>query len=134
ESVGNKLPDPITLFVIFAAVVLIGSALAAALGVSVIHPADGKTIDAQNLLTAANIRRMITEMVRNFAAFPPLAMVLVTMIGIGVAERSGLITTALKRLVTIVPRSALSATLVFSGVMSSMAADAGYVVLTPLGA
>jgi aminobenzoyl-glutamate transport protein len=73
-------------------------------------------------------------MVKNFASFPPLGLVLVTMIGIGVAERSGLVTAALKRLATMVPKSALSATLVFAGIMSSMAADAGYVVLTPLGA
>jgi aminobenzoyl-glutamate transport protein len=134
ERVGNRLPDPITLFVLFAVLVVVGSALAAALGVGVTHPADGKIISAQNLLSAANIRRMITEMVKNFSTFPPLGTVLVTMIGIGVAERSGLITTGLKSLVTFVPRSALSATLVFAGVMSSMAADAGYVVLTPLGA
>jgi aminobenzoyl-glutamate transport protein len=134
ERVGNRLPDPLTLFVIFAALVVAGSAVMSGLGVSVTHPADGKIITAHNLLTADGLRQMLTEMVKNFASFPPLGLVLVTMIGIGVAERSGLITAALKRLVMLVPKSALTATLVFAGVMSSMAADAGYVVLTPLGA
>lgn len=134
ERVGNRLPDPLTLFVIFAALVVVASAVMSGLGVSVTHPADGKVITAHNLLTGEGLRQMLTEMVKNFANFPPLGLVLVTMIGIGVAERSGLITAALKRLVMLVPKSALTATLVFAGVMSSMAADAGYVVLTPLGA
>src|SRR5690606_19102831 len=86
------------------------------------------------LLSSHNIRRMFTDLVKNFASFPPLGLVLVTVIGIGVAERSGLIDSALKRLVTAVPKSLLSATLVFGGIMSNMAADAGYIVLTPLGA
>lgn len=134
ERVGNRLPDPLTLFVIFAGLVIVASAIAASLGVAVTHPADGRIVTAENLLTGANIRRMLTDMVKNFTSFPPLGLVLVTMIGIGVAERSGLITAALRRLVTVVPKSALPATLVFGGVMSNIAADAGYVVLTPLGA
>jgi aminobenzoyl-glutamate transport protein len=134
EKVGNRLPDPLTLFVIFCFIVIVLSALIAAMDVSVIHPADGRVIAAESLLSAKNIQRMFTEMVRNFALFPPLGMVLVTMIGIGVAERSGVISSALKQLVTIVPPVLLPATLVFAGIMSSMAADAGYVVLTPLGA
>ncbi len=134
ERVGNRLPDPLTLFAIFCLMVIVISAIASALGVSVTHPADGRVIAAENLLSAANIRRMFTDMVKNFASFPPLGMVLVTMIGIGLAERSGVVTTALKKLVTYVPKFLLPATLVFAGIMSSMVADAGYVVLTPLGA
>jgi aminobenzoyl-glutamate transport protein len=77
---------------------------------------------------------MLTEAVTNFATFPPLGTVLVAMIGIGVAERSGLIGTALKRMVEVVPARAITAALVFTGVNASMAADAGFVVLVPLGA
>lgn len=73
-------------------------------------------------------------MVENFVGFAPLGTVLVTMLGIGVAERSGLISAMLRGLVTSVPRFLMTAALVFGGIMSSMAADAGYVVLTPLGA
>jgi len=133
EKTGNKLPDPLTLFFLFSLIVVVLSGVFAFMGLSATHP-DGRLIAVQNLLSVEGIRRMLTEAVRNFTSFPPLGMVLVTMIGIGVAERSGLITAALKRLVTAVPASLLTATLVFSGVMSSMAADAGYVVLTPLGA
>ena len=80
------------------------------------------------------IRWMLTSAVDNFIGFAPLGPVLTVMIGIGVAERTGFISMGLKVLVTRVPASLLTATVVFAGVMSSMAADAGYVVLTPLGA
>lgn len=134
ERSGNKLPDPTTLFVLMILFVIFGSVVASMIGVSATHPADGRIIAAESLLSSSNIRRMLTDMVKNFAGFPPLGLVLVTVIGIGVAERAGLINSALKGLVTSVPKSLLSATLVFAGIMSSLAADAGYVVLTPLGA
>jgi aminobenzoyl-glutamate transport protein len=72
-------------------------------------------------------------MVKNFALFPPLGLVLVTMIGIGIAERSGFIAACLTKLVMAVPEKLLTATLVFAGISASLAADAGYVVLTPMG-
>lgn len=134
ERVGNRLPDPITLFAALSLFVLAISWLAGSFGLSATHPADGRVIEAANLLSVDGIRRILTEAVGNFADFPPLGLVLVTMLGVGVAERSGLVVTGLKALVMSVPRTLLTATLVFGGVMSSMAADAGYVVLTPLGA
>jgi aminobenzoyl-glutamate transport protein len=134
ERVGNRLPDPITLFAAFAIGIVIISWFASSVNLSAVHPGTGASIEAVNLLSGAGVRRMFTQAVANFAAFPPLALVIVVIIGIGVTERSGLITVALKRLVSAVPESLLTATLVFGGIMSSMAVDAGYVVLTPLGA
>lgn len=134
ERAGNKLPDPTSMFIILCFSVLAISWLLSHLGVSAVHPADQKVIAVENLLSSSNIQRIFTDMVKNFAAFPPLGTVLVTIIGIGVAEKSGLITAALKAMVTAVPKSLLTPSLVFAGVMSSMASDAGYVVLTPLGA
>ncbi|MCO4756047.1 MAG: AbgT family transporter, partial [Bacteriovoracaceae bacterium] len=134
ENVGNKLPDPTTIFIILTFGILAVSWLFSFIGVSAVHPATKETILIENLLSSGNIQRIFTEMVHNFANFPPLGMVLVTVVGIGIAEKSGLIDTALKKLVTAVPKSALTATLVFGGITSSMAADAGYIVLTPLGA
>jgi aminobenzoyl-glutamate transport protein len=133
EKVGNRLPDPITLFFLFSVGILVLSWLLSQWGVAAAHP-DGRMIDVKNLLSVAGLQRILSEAVNNFIQFPPLATVLVTMLGIGVAERTGLMSAALKRLVTAVPPSLLTATLVFAGVMSSMASDAGYVVLTPLGA
>ena len=134
EKVGNRLPDPVTLFFLCAIGVLIFSWLFSMLELSAIHPADSRVIEVKNLLSLDGIQMILTKAVSNFTAFPPLGLVLVTMLGVGVAERSGYIQTGLKVLVTSVPKSLLTATLVFGGIMSSMAADAGYVVLTPLGA
>lgn len=134
ERVGNRLPDPLLLFVLFSALVVFFSALASSWGLEVGHPASGERVKVVNLLSATGLRRMLTEAVENFVRFPPLGTVLVAVLGIGVAERSGFIGAALQLLVSRVPRSALTAALVFAGVMSSMAADAGFVVLIPLGA
>jgi aminobenzoyl-glutamate transport protein len=100
----------------------------------VVHPGTGESIAVENLLSTKYIRMMFTEAVTNFTQFPPLGLVLVTMIGIAVAERGGFITAMLRRTVHVVPHSLLTAALVFTGVMSSLVADAGYVVLIPLGA
>lgn len=134
ELIGNRLPDPITLFLILCGLVILSSWLGSMLGISVTHPVNQQEIAVTNLLSVENIRRMLHDMVKNFAAFPPLGLVLVTMIGIGVAERSGLVTAGLTKLVMAVPQSLLTATLVFAGISANLAADAGYVVLTPLGA
>ncbi len=134
EKGGNKLPDPWTLFLFMAAGVLALSALLSGLGVEVISPSDQSTIKVINLLNPEGIRKIFTDMTKNFANFPPFAVVLVCMLGIGVAEKSGLISVTLRKFVTIVPSWLLPATLVFAGVMSNVASDAGYVVLTPLGA
>jgi aminobenzoyl-glutamate transport protein len=134
ERLGNRLPDPATLFVLAAILTVVASDLAARAGVWVAHPGTGERVAAVSLLSRDGVRRMLTEMVRNFTAFPPLGIVLVVMIGIGVAERSGLIAAALRRLLAAAPAGALPAAIVFAGVNSSLAADAGYVVLIPLGA
>ncbi|HLP27303.1 MAG TPA: AbgT family transporter [Candidatus Didemnitutus sp.] len=134
ERLGNRLPDPISLFAIAALLVIGGSWLASYMGVSVVHPGTGKSVAVVNLLAPENIRRMFTDAVANFTAFPPLGLVLVTMIGIAIAERGGFITALLRVSVHNVPRPLLTASLVFAGVNSSLVADAGYVVLIPLGA
>ncbi len=133
--IGNKLPDPVTLFAILAGIVVIASVLFDGVSVEMTR-ADGtaSTKTVGTLLSAASIKWMFTSAVTNFTGFAPLGKVLTVMIGVGVAERSGLITMALRTLVSSVPSSAITAALVFAGVMSSMAADSGYVVLTPLGA
>lgn len=135
ERAGNRLPHPVTLFFIFAGLVVLLSALLSGLQVAVENPTNpGEILTVKNLLSAEGIRYIFTSAVENFTGFAPLGTVLVTMLGIGIAERSGLISTLLRGLVTSVPKALLTATLVFAGIMSSMASDAGYVVLTPLGA
>lgn len=134
ERVGNALPDPVTLFALLAAGTLVVSWIAATLGLSAVHPGTGETIRALNLLDASGIERAFTTAVDNFTAFPPLGLVIVVIIGIGVTEHSGLISAALRGLLQAVPDAFLTATLVFAGIMSNVAVDAGYVVVVPLGA
>ncbi|CAN5594638.1 AbgT family transporter [soil metagenome] len=134
ERAGNKLPDPVTLFLILVGVVMLVSWIASMLGAAVTHPGTGQLIEAINLFSGENIQRLFVEMPTTFAAFPPLGMVLLVMLGIGVADKTGLIAAALKAFVTSVPGWMLTASIIFAGLMSSLAVDAGYVVVIPLGA
>ncbi len=132
ERGGNALPHPATLFALLALLVLVASAIAAQTGVSVTHPTTGEIVRPVNLLSVDGLHRILTGLVRNFTGFAPLGTVLVALIGIGVAEHSGLIGAALRRLVLASPRVLLTPILVFAGVMSNMASEIGYVVLVPM--
>ena len=134
ERAGNALPDPVTLFFLLIAIVMVASWIASALSVSAVHPGTSETIAVDNLFSADNIRRLFVEMPETFAAFPPLGLVLVVMLGIGVADKTGLISAVLSAFVRSVPDALLTGALVFAGIMSSLAVDAGYVVVVPLGA
>jgi aminobenzoyl-glutamate transport protein len=132
EAIGNKLPDPLALFAGMAALVALLSVVLA--GTTVTHPGTGAPAAVTSLLTESGVRRIFTEAVKNFAGFPPLGTVIVAVMGIGLAERTGLVAAALGGLVRGMPRRLSTAALVFAGVNSSIAADAGFVVLVPLGA
>jgi len=134
EVAGNRLPHPALLFGWMALGVLILSALAALLGVSAIHPVTTERIEVVNLLSGEGLRRILEGTVTNFTGFAPLGTVLVAMLGIGIAERSGLLDVLLRRLVLAAPASMLTFFVVLAGVLSSLAADSGYVVLIPLAA
>ena len=135
ETIGNKLPHPVTLFAMLALLVLILSAVISQFGVSVEHPGeDGEMVEVHNLLNKEGIQYIFTSITDNFINFAPLGIVLVTMLGIGLAESTGLISAVLRGFVLFIPKSLITAGLVFAGIMSSVASDAGYVVLPPLGA
>jgi aminobenzoyl-glutamate transport protein len=136
EYAGNKLPQPVTLFVILIFLVLVASWLAGVFDVSVQHPDPEITeeIRAVNLLSGEQIQRIFVNMTKTFTDFPPLGMVLVVMLGIGVAERTGFIAVALRAFVSWMPPWLLTIALVTAGQLSSIAVDAGYVVIVPLGA
>ncbi len=134
ERTGNALPDPVTLFALMIVFVVIASVIASAAGVAVPHPGTGDVVAAQNLLAPEQLQRLFVEMPTTFTSFAPLGYVLLVMLGVGVAEKTGFLTVALRSLVAGVRPRLITAALVFAGVMSSLAADAGYVVLIPLGA
>ena len=133
ERVGNRLPHPATLFAILAVVIIIVSGIASTLGLEVTHPGTGELVRPVSLLTVDGLHRILTEMVTNFSGFAPLGVVLVSMLGIGVMEASGLIAAALRLLVLSAPRRLLTFVIVFAGVLSNTASEIGYVLLVPLG-
>ena len=132
ERGGNALPHPATLFALLALIVVIASWFASLADLSVQHPTTGATVAAVNLLSVDGLHRILTGLVSNFTGFAPLGTVLVALIGIGVAEHSGLMATALRKLVLTSPRRLLTPIVVFAGVMSNMASELGYVLLIPL--
>lgn len=142
ERVGNALPHPVTLFMIFCAAIILISELCARAGVAVeFTMIDRKTletsvqnIEAISLMNADGLRYMFTTAVKNFTGFAPLGTVLVAMLGVGVAEGTGFIGALLRKVVLSTPKQLITVVVVFLGIMSNIASDAGYVVLVPLGA
>lgn len=140
EVIGNKLPHPATIFVILSIIVIFISEIVYRMGVTVQYLGfkDGEetmiTVRAISLLNVEGIIKIFTTAVGNFTGFAPLGTVLVAMLGIGVADSSGLIGVSLKSLVIKTPKKLVTAVIVFAGCMSNIASDAGYVILIPLGA
>ena len=132
ERAGNALPHPATLFAIFALSVLVVSYIGHLLGWEVIHPGTGETVTPVNLLSREGIHRILIEMVDNYTGFAPLGIVMVAMLGIGIAEKSGLVHALIRLLVLNSPRHLLTFVLVFSGIISNVASDIGYVLLIPM--
>ncbi len=134
ETVGNRLPHPATLFLMMAVLVALLSWWASAVGLQATHPATGEVIAVRNLLNADGIRWIYTNVESNFVNFPPLGLVLVIMIGIGVAEGSGLFTVLVRQLVLGAPPKLITAAIITAGIFSHLASEVGYVILIPLGA
>lgn len=132
ETLGNRLPHPTLLFVYLCAAIVVVSALATAADLQARHPSTGDDIIARSLLSGDGIRWALANTVGNFVGFAPVGTVLVAIMGIGVAEHSGLLGTVLRALVLRASGRLLTAAIVLSGVLSSIGADAGYVVLIPL--
>ncbi|MYF68530.1 MAG: hypothetical protein F4053_08795 [Proteobacteria bacterium] len=138
ERSGNRLPDPVVIFLYCILAVIAISVIAAATGTYALHPTqvdaagNAMAIRAESLLSADNLRRLLVEMPRTFTGFHPLGYVLVVMLGAGVAERSGLLGTAMSAAVSNVPRLLLTPAVALVGMLGNLAADAAYVVLIPL--
>ncbi len=132
ERAGNALPHPATLFAIFAVTALLLSALGHYLEWEVIHPGTKEVIKPVNLLAKEGVHRILLEMAENFTGFAPLGIVLVALLGIGIAEQSGLIRAVIRMLVLNSPKNIITFVIVLSGILSNMASDVGYVLLIPL--
>lgn len=142
EWLGNLLPHPITLFAMFAFGIVVLSGIASWAGLSVVDPrpegaagrAASGVIEVVNLLSADGLRMIVTTLVKNFTGFAPLGTVLVALLGVGIAEHSGLLSAAVRSLVMKASRNTVTIIVVFAGVISNTASELGYVVLIPLAA
>lgn len=133
ETLGNRLPDPSTLFLIGLVLVMLLSHLAVSMGWSVNSELKGELL-ARSLIETDGLWWLLSHMVENFMKFPPLGIVLVGMLGIGLAERSGLLPALLGAAMQKVPPVLLTPFTIFIGICSSLTLDAGYVVLPPIAA
>ena len=142
EWLGNALPHPVTLFALFAASVVVFSGILAFFDVAVVDPrpagakgrADNGLIEVMSLMNAEGLRMIVLNLVRNFVEFAPLGTVLVALLGVGVAERSGWLTAVIRGMVLKAPPKLVTVIIVFAGVLSNTASEMGYVVLVPLAA
>ncbi len=142
EALGNALPHPVTLFALFAVGVVVLSGIMGWFDVSVVDPrplgakgrADNGLIEVVSLLNADGFRKIVLNLVTNFTSFVPLGTVLVALLGVGVAERSGLLTAIIRSIVLNASPKTVTVAIVFAGIISNTASEMGYVVLIPLAA
>ncbi len=134
ERVGNALPHPFILFLYITLALIIISTVMSFMGVQVINPTTGETVTVKNILSYDGLVWISSSLVSNFSGFAALGIVLVMQMAIGVAESSGLLTTALRRAILGVPMWALSATVLFLGINGSIASEASIIFVPPLAA
>lgn len=134
ERAGNALPHPASLFVVLGALIVVLSAVLSGSGASVAHPLTGAVITPVNLLSLEGLHRLVLNVVPNFTNFAPLGPVLVSLLGLSVAEQSGLLGAIVRLIVSGTPARLLTLMVVFAGATSNTAGDVGYVLLLPLAA
>ncbi len=134
EKVGNKLPDPVTLFVLLSVFVIVISAVCSGLGLTAVNPATGDTLEVFNLFSRGGVQYLWTNVISNYAGFAPLTMVLVAIVGSAVAEKSGFLVTVMKNFLGGAKGYVVTAVVIFFGINLNVAGDAGFIILPPLAA
>ena len=134
ETVGNKLPDPAVLFFLLMLLVWVLSAILSPIQFDAVHPSTGEAIQVVNQLSGGEMANFLVNMVQVFVNFAPLGIVLVALLGVGVAEHTGFINAGLRRLLGWTSVRLLTPMVILVAIISHTAADAGYVVVIPLGA
>ncbi len=134
ERVGNALPHPFILFLIITGILIVAAGILAAIGVSVTNPTSGEVVAVKSLLNKEGFEWLMTKMVSNFSSFAALGVVLAMQMAIGVAEGSGLLTTAMRRAILGVPMWLLTAAVLFLGINGSIASEASIIFIPPLAA
>lgn len=134
ERNGNRLPNPTVLFIYLGIFIILASAVLHWLGMQAVHPINQQTLQVKSLLSVEGLHYILQNTVTNFTGFAPVGSVLIAIMGIGIAEHSGLIGSILRRSVLRAPKKLTTFFVVVASVLSSIALDTGYVVLIPLAA
>ncbi|MGP4062446.1 AbgT family transporter [Halobacillus litoralis] len=134
EKVGNKLPDPFMLFVYLAVFTIVGSWIISLFGVTTTQPGTGEEIPIKSLVSGEGLQYILTSMLENFTGFKPLGLVLAMMLGIGLANKVGLLETAIKSTILKAPKSLITYAVIFVGILGNLASDAAFVIVPPLAA
>lgn len=132
EGIGNSLPHPIYIFIFLTFITMLISAIFSNKVISI--NTSNKTLIIKNLLNKEGIIWILKNLVKNFISFPPLGMVLVTMLGIGLAEETNFLKTLLKLCITKAPQKLVTSIVIFSGIMGNIAGSAVFIIIPPLAA
>jgi len=133
ERIGNKLPDPAVLFIVLLFAVWMLSWLLSYVTFSLVDPRTQEALVINNLMSGSAMTAWLSVMVTNFSHFHPVGVVLVAMLGIGVAEHTGFINTGLRALLGVTAKWLVTPMVILVGIVSHSAVDAGYVLVIPLG-
>ncbi|MER7078230.1 AbgT family transporter [Saccharopolyspora kobensis] len=132
DRVGNKLPHPFWLFVILSVLVVLASWLLSALGVSAVSPVDGEEVEVKNLISGPGVQMMLGDLIDNFVNFPPLGMIVVVMLGVAIADKSGLLAAMMRAALARVPAGLVTFAVALTSMFAHIASDAAFVVMIPL--
>ncbi|MDF2067768.1 AbgT family transporter [Bacillus sp. Cr_A10] len=134
EKVGNKLPHPFILFFYLTVLLVILSWILSLFKAAVVHPNTQETVAVKSILSYEGIQFILSDTLKNFTDFAPLGLVLTVMLGIGLAEKVGLLEMLMKRAILNTPRKIITFTVFFIGILGNIASDAAFVVIPPLAA
>ncbi|MBD8061084.1 AbgT family transporter [Oceanitalea stevensii] len=134
ERVGNRLPEPFTLFLALFVIVAVASTAMAWAGVTVQIPGSDEVTEIRGFFTGEGLVWLTENLGANYVGFPPLVTVLPILLAVGVAEKSGMLAAAIRRLIGSAPRWALPYAVGVVGVLGSVLSDASFVVIPPLTA
>ena len=133
ERIGNKLPDPAVLFIALLVIVWLLSWALSGIQFDVRDPRTDSVLQVKNMLSGTAMTAFLSAMVTNFTHFHPVGVVLVAMLGIGVAEHTGFINAGLRAMMAVTAKWLLTPMVILVGIVSHTAVDAGYVLVIPLG-
>ncbi|GGA33301.1 AbgT family transporter [Psychrobacillus lasiicapitis] len=134
EKVGNKLPHPFILFFYLTVLLVILSWILSLFKAAVVHPNTQEMVAVKSIISGEGIQFILSDTLKNFTGFAPLGLVLTIMLGIGLAEKVGLLEMLMKRAILSTPKKIITFAVFFIGILGNVASDAAFVVIPPLAA